>query len=223
MPMLLRALPFALALSGAALVPAAAQVPGPTELQRMLGNFGLLDIPPDESIEYRERAPLVVPPSTELPVPRSPQDVTRVLPDWPTDPEVAREQARRTFETLPLHVRRDDAFFEGRTLRPNELRRGTTPRRGPATAPTDTLGGQLAEGRERMSPDALGFKGWFEKEKPLVFTGEPARERLTDPPPGYQTPSPNAPYGVVEKDKPGTRISNPFDRLLTPGDPEGPK
>ena len=51
MPMPLRALPFALALSGAALAPAAAQVPGPTELQRMLGNFGLLDIPPDESIE----------------------------------------------------------------------------------------------------------------------------------------------------------------------------
>ena len=28
------------------------------------------------------------------------------------------------------------------------------------------------------------------------FTGEPPRTALTDPPPGYQTPSPEQPYGV---------------------------
>ena len=37
--------------------------------------------------------------------------------------------------------------------------------------------------------------------KPARFTGEPARASLTDPPPGYQTPSPDQPYGLG-KDKP---------------------
>lgn len=213
----------ALALALVCALPASAQEEGPTPLQRLLGNFGLLEIPSDESLDYRERAPLVVPPSTELPVPRTPGDLTRAVPDWPTDPEIVREQARRKNATLPLHVRRDDVFYEGRVVRSNELRRGTTPRRDTRTTPDETPGALLGLGRERMTPEQLGFKGWFEKEKPIAFTGEPARERLTDPPPGYQTPSPNAPYGVVEKDKPGQRISTPFDRLFTPGDPTGPK
>ena len=28
------------------------------------------------------------------------------------------------------------------------------------------------------------------------FVGEPARASLTDPPPGYQVPSPDQPYGL---------------------------
>ena len=32
------------------------------------------------------------------------------------------------------------------------------------------------------------------------FTGEPARASLTEPPPGYQTPSPNQPYGRSKSD-----------------------
>jgi hypothetical protein len=41
----------------------------------------------------------------------------------------------------------------------------------------------------------------YEEEKPIAFTGETPRTRLTEPPVGYQTPSPTAPYGVVEKEK----------------------
>jgi hypothetical protein len=39
--------------------------------------------------------------------------------------------------------------------------------------------------------------------KPEVgqFKGEPARETLTQPPPGYQTPSPNYAYGVGLKEQ----------------------
>ena len=34
------------------------------------------------------------------------------------------------------------------------------------------------------------------KEESAKFTGEPPRSSLTDPPPGYQTPSPDQPYGI---------------------------
>ena len=39
--------------------------------------------------------------------------------------------------------------------------------------------------------------GYKAEEKP--FTGEPARTNLIQPPTGYQTPSPNYPYGVGVK------------------------
>jgi hypothetical protein len=53
-----------------------------------------------------------------------------------------------------------------------------------------------------MSPAQLGspanpFAGLFaKKEEYTTFTNEPARNSLTDPPPGYRTPSPTQPYGV---------------------------
>jgi hypothetical protein len=52
-----------------------------------------------------------------------------------------------------------------------------------------------------MSPAELGTQGifkplWGNKEEYSTFTSEPARSSLTEPPPGYRTPSPNQPYGV---------------------------
>jgi hypothetical protein len=38
--------------------------------------------------------------------------------------------------------------------------------------------------------------GWFDKEEYAPFTGEPVRQRLTEPPEGYRVPSPQQPYGI---------------------------
>ena len=46
----------------------------------------------DGQIEYRERAPLVVPPSRELPPPRDEAEVAAKTPAWPKDPDVARRK-----------------------------------------------------------------------------------------------------------------------------------
>ena len=35
-----------------------------------------------------------------------------------------------------------------------------------------------------------------QKAESTPFTGEPPRTTMTAPPPGYQTPSPNYPYGI---------------------------
>jgi hypothetical protein len=54
-----------------------------------------------------------------------------------------------------------------------------------------------------LSPSQLGYSGGlfsnvFGSGKPeaVPFTGEPERGELTEPPKGYQTPSPNFAYGV---------------------------
>ena len=56
-------------------------------------------------------------------------------------------------------------------------------------------------------PDELGYKGGLfnslfkDNSKPEVatFGGEPARNDLTKPPPGYQTPSAAHPYGLTPR------------------------
>jgi hypothetical protein len=52
-----------------------------------------------------------------------------------------------------------------------------------------------------FSPTELGYKGGLfsfgkNEEKGVRFTGERARASLTEPPTGYQTPSPDQPYGA---------------------------
>jgi len=56
---------------------------------------------------------------------------------------------------------------------------------------------------------------WFNKEEYATFTGEPARENLTDPPTGYRTPSPDQPYGIGPEKKTDAKVTA-ADRGLTP-------
>ena len=57
-----------------------------------------------------------------------------------------------------------------------------------------------------LSPTQLGFASKFSnlfggnKTETAPFTGEPDREKLTQPPVGYQTPSPNFAYGTGPKE-----------------------
>jgi hypothetical protein len=163
-------------------------------IKNVLGGVGLIDEKPP--IDYRERAPLVVPPTTQaLPPPQS-EDAAAANPAWPKDPDVARAKAAAAAESGKPVMRVDS----GRALSADEIRRGKT-RQAKANEPQHSS--DYFEGaNERLSPDQLGFKGWgMKKDEKVVFTGEPERTRLTQPPPGLQTPSPNQPYGVVGSDK----------------------
>ena len=59
--------------------------------RQLMKDLGLLR--DGESIEYRERAPLVVPPSRDLPPPRS-ENATTSNPAWPNDPDVQQRKQR---------------------------------------------------------------------------------------------------------------------------------
>jgi hypothetical protein len=142
---------------------------------------------PEYEINYSERSPLVVPPNRSLPAPIATDKPP--APNWPQDPDVKKRQATKK---EPVHVEGDRVIDEGRPLRPDEL----IPK-GNASAPSSSPGIEPKGGQKGL----LSF-GWFNKEEYGTFTGEPPRASLTDPPPGYQTPSPDQPYGIPPDRKP---------------------
>lgn len=160
-------------------------------------------------IDYRERAPLVVPPSRDLPPPRDEADVVAKTPAWPKDPDVARRKQEQAAEKAKLKGNLTPEE-QARALRPDELDK---PGAGEKTSADAKGAGKSVEDSSRpLMPSDLGTKTekifgsiWssFTPAKPesAPFTGEPPRDAMTAPPSGYQTPSPNYPYGVGVQDK----------------------
>lgn len=154
-------------------------------------------------IDYRERSPLVIPPSTDLPVPEHTAGAPSAA--WPKDPDLKENKPKKKKQAATAHsFRGEDA-----PLMPNELRRGAVAGAGRVTSPGDTGSKSDAEIGRALRPSELGYKGGIfgslfggSKEETAVFTGEPARGTLTEPPPGYRTPSAAQPYGVgVDREK----------------------
>ncbi len=80
---------------------------------------------------------------------------------------------------------------------------------GPRPPPTPTpirFSRAIAHANPILSPSQLGFDGSFSSmfhgntAEVAPFKGEPTRESLTQPPAGYQTPSPNFAYGTGPKE-----------------------
>ena len=161
------------------------------------------------AIEYRERAPLVVPPSRDLPPPRAEEEVVAKTPAWPKDPDITRRKEAAAAEKARLKGN-ISAEEQQRALRPDELDKP-----GRAAKGSDAKGaGQTAEDTAKpLMPSQLGssskklFGSIVSSFSPAApeaepFTGEPQRDSMTAPPTGYQTPSPNYPYGMgVQADK----------------------
>jgi hypothetical protein len=116
-------------------------------------------------IEYRERSPLVVPRSRDLPPPET-GDTGAKVANWPRDPAANRK---------------------------------TTTGRSPiATQQPGTSDLPEKKGGLGIDMSAFSLSNMFGKPKPesKPFQSEPARESLTQPPSGYQTPSPDFAYGT---------------------------
>jgi len=143
------------------------------------------------NIQYNERSPLVVPPTRDLPPPQA--DAVPQVPDWPHDPDMARRTQTKAKEKPKPHP--DYVLESSRPLRPDELRGSGAPAGGGGTA-TANAGGDVP--RPKKSIFDFSF---FHKEEYATFTGEPDRTSLTDPPPGYMTPSPDQPYGIGPEQK----------------------
>ncbi|HKU04522.1 MAG TPA: hypothetical protein VJR30_00515 [Bradyrhizobium sp.] len=150
----------------------------------------------NRGIDYRERSPLVVPPKLDLPPPGTTAAEAKV-PNWPKDPD----EARRKAAIAARKKASKDPQQSARTLLPSELNQKTT---GKST------GGESVErpgsAPVMLTPSQLGYEGgvlgFFKgnKSESAEFKGEPPRETLTQPPVGYQTPSPNFAYGTGPKE-----------------------
>jgi hypothetical protein len=150
-------------------------------------------------IDYRERAPLVVPPSLNLPPPQSGPSLS-ANPAWPKDPDVQQRKAEAAKKRQPNKSASDAMEEEGRPLSRKEIDRGKV------AAGTTSSGsnGPDEDMRWFKDPGAKSifgnmFSSFSSKEEVGSFTGEPVRDSLTAPPAGYQTPSPEQPYGLGAK------------------------
>jgi hypothetical protein len=150
----------------------------------------------DGTINYRERSPLVIPSRTDvLPPPASRK--TQLVPNWPKDPDEAERKRLREEASKPA-MSPEQARLP---LMPSELAPKSPRRKTDTTAASES--NNPSSSSFMLSPSQLGYKGGLfsnvfggSKEETAPFTGEPERTELTEPPKGYQTPSPNFAYGT---------------------------
>jgi hypothetical protein len=154
----------------------------------------------NKGIDYRERSPLVVPPRLDLPPPAASSDTVKAA-NWPKDPDEARRKRAIAERKKNTH----DINETNRPLTPAELNPvGATPSRSTSS---DSVQPGNSTNNPVLSPSALGVSSGFfnvfgTKPETAPFKGEPTRDSLTQPPVGYQTPSPNYAYGVGSKNAP---------------------
>ena len=141
-------------------------------IKNLLGSIGVI-APEKDAIHYRERAPLVLPPRSELREPVT-ESFAANNPQWPNDPDVAARRRRAAAERIPVtqsEVRRMSENNPRLTV--EEMRQG---RSADPTAPAAPV---VRTDRVWMSPTemAAGRKtATADDDTPVV------RRTLTDPP-----------------------------------------
>jgi hypothetical protein len=164
----------------------------------------------NQGIDYRERSPLVVPPKIDLPPPASTSAEINA-PNWPKDPDVQRRKAAIAASKKSKPTPEEAS----RILSPSELAQQKTAKTSNANSESTVPGGDPGA-NAILSPSQLGFEGGFgklfgggNKTETAQFKGEPTRESLTQPPSGYQTPSPNFAYGTGPKESLNNKVYDP--------------
>jgi hypothetical protein len=131
-------------------------------MKKVLGAIGV-DVS-HKTIDYRERAPLVIPPNADLPPPTT---ATAPPAEWPKDAQPPRKQV-------------------------------AAKKRQQSSTADKSMWSTVVDG----SSEAIDRMFGRTKSESATFRGEPSRTDLTEPPLGYQTPSPNYPYGIAGSAKP---------------------
>jgi len=180
-------------------------VPFDTKIIRsILGELGLKrgDEP---TINYQERGPLVLPPGKDLPPPASSSAAVAANPAWPRDPDIARAKADAERERT-RNIEAEIELEQNQHMTEAQMTPGA--RNNPALARRVSKTKTTSTGERRMAPSELGYLGDLfsfnnmfgnaDSRNAVHFTGEPQRNALTDPPAGYQIPSPAQPYGVTK-------------------------
>jgi hypothetical protein len=137
----------------------------------------------------------VIPPTKTLPPPEK-ADAIAKNPAWPKDPDV--ERARIAAQQARTSISAQDIDQWGRPVLPDQIAPG--PKSTKKVVRYDQDYKPSDEMHPQLLPSELGYNGGLfglfkSSDKPVHFTGEPTRTELTEPPQGYQTPSPEQPYG----------------------------
>ena len=150
-------------------------------------------------IEYRERSPLVLPPSKELPRPEA-DAAAKKAAGWPDDPDLKRVKQRKEAE------RKRKGFQEGvddRPLLPSQYGTNAPARQGQqGRRSAGKISGSIGRAQHQCR---IGLQGPHQpcsarcgRRRKNTSRSPASRPRtsLIEPPPGYRTPSPTQPYGV---------------------------
>jgi hypothetical protein len=152
--------------------------------------FGFKSEDKSASIEYRDRAKLVVPPKVELPPPVA--SPTQGSASWPRDPDVERAKKEKAEKDNPVRV----FSSNGRMIRipppttgDNVVTMSATAGQGPGQRPCNSGPGVACQTNPAPSINwnPLTWVG-LEKKPQTVLGPEPDRDWLTDPPKGYREP-----------------------------------
>ncbi len=153
----------------------------------------------EEAINYQERSPLVIPPNHDLPPPEASNTARNVNPAWPKDPDEARHRAELRAEANRNIS--DEREIEQNPLLPDQMAPGKRQRTRAArddgyVPPANGYDNPLPPSKLGVTGNIFGNLFGSKEDEVAKFTGEPSRAALTDPPPGYRTPSPDQPYGL---------------------------
>ena len=155
----------------------------------VLGFFGMQSDKEKDSIDYRARAPLVVPPKMDLPPPQAanaghPQD-------WPTDPDVVARRKALANSHRPAPQITPNTRAE---ISKEELMKGRSEDTAVTVDDKDDSCGALG-GAAACSGSAWQYVtqklgvGKKEEETVVLSGKEEPRKYLTEPPPGYRVPT----------------------------------
>ncbi len=171
--------------------------------------LGLRADPNAEEIEYRPRSPLVVP-KDDAALPPPQQRAEGYGADWPQDPDEARRQKLREARAAASAETTKDVENASTAMTPEQLRDWSRSTGGHGVASGGSYEPAGIETSRPVSPrDLLDRK---KDPNARLSRAEPAREDLTDPPPGYRTPAAN-PDGTIPATEPKKK-KNFFARLF---------
>ncbi len=169
---------------GLAATGAQAQTEEGVFMKDLLGSIGIIEKEKDP-IQYRERAPLVIPPKLELPTPGAGAQARNG--QWPNDPDVAAARRREADARTPTTERegyRTRSQSDTR-LSPEEMRAGRVAGAGLSNKPAPVRSD--ADFGDRYNP--FLFNPVQSRINPENEEGAtPSRRRLTQPPTEYRVP-----------------------------------
>lgn len=155
--------------------------------KNLLGMLGMAEAERDP-IDYKARAPLVVPPASKLPEPKA--GVEQRAANWPKDADIARREAARAEWNTPATQR--ERYNSHQRSTPEELARGRIAgQQMTQPAPHSSGARSGASPQELMlEPIRAGREAAARRsaeEEALLQSGvEPPRRYLTDPPTGLR-------------------------------------
>lgn len=195
---ILAALAAALAATGAA---SGAKAQEGVFMKDMLGTLGLTEKerPP---ITYRERAPLVLPPGSNLPPPVDRAAGREAAVAWPKDPEITARERRAARDKAPITRGEQGRMNDNNTtMSINDIRAGRRPGAEVTSEATYKPGDN---NRASFWLDPLELLKGKKDESEAAVGPEPERVLLSEPPSGYRRPP-----GGIEKSAPTIKAHNP--------------